>query len=272
MDSGEGVALLSTTTRKRKNPAVTVAQSSSKKNPTQYRRRVEVHRTGKPPKIVTEDRPFTANLKNPSPSDKKLGSTSATDLFPSATSDTGHLADGVEPTPATDVRDVHQDFQDNYDCNHVNVEHPPKETNTQQAGGTKSKTSKTQDDYLREFVLKIDEILPALLSREWLDEDQRTCRQCNRHQKAIWRCRDCSFGELLCRGCMRRTHVINPLHKIECWMGTHFRPAALWEVGGYFVVKHSQKTTASACSFLGGKLQQVEEEHQEMAPVSEVYL
>lgn len=30
----------------------------------------------------------------------------------------------------------------------------------------------------------------------------------------------------------------DPLHRIECWSGTHFRRAALWEVGVYILVKH----------------------------------
>ncbi|KAF9034596.1 hypothetical protein BJ165DRAFT_1356330, partial [Panaeolus papilionaceus] len=41
-----------------------------------------------------------------------------------------------------------------------------------------------------------------------------------------------------CRGCIRKQHLHNPFHKIECWTGNHFRRAALWEVGLYVVAPH----------------------------------
>jgi len=37
---------------------------------------------------------------------------------------------------------------------------------------------------------------------------------------------------------MRTTHQTDPLHRIERWTGTYFRPAALWEVGCYILVQH----------------------------------
>src|SRR5271156_6059440 len=37
---------------------------------------------------------------------------------------------------------------------------------------------------------------------------------------------------------MRQSHQHDPLHCIECWTGTHFRAAALWEVGVYILIKH----------------------------------
>ena len=41
----------------------------------------------------------------------------------------------------------------------------------------------------------------------------------------------------------------NPLHRIECWTGNHFRPAALWEVGVYILVKH-HKAEEEICDHL----------------------
>jgi hypothetical protein len=43
---------------------------------------------------------------------------------------------------------------------------------------------------------------------------------------------------------MRSTHQHNPLHRIESWTGKFFRPAALWEVGVYIVIKHHTGTSA----------------------------
>jgi len=37
---------------------------------------------------------------------------------------------------------------------------------------------------------------------------------------------------------MRHSHFSNPFHRIKCWTGTHFRNAALWEVGVYLLLPH----------------------------------
>ena len=34
------------------------------------------------------------------------------------------------------------------------------------------------------------------------------------------------------------THMRNPLHRIECWTGRHFRRANLHEVGVVMIIKH----------------------------------
>jgi len=42
----------------------------------------------------------------------------------------------------------------------------------------------------------------------------------------------------MCRSCMRSSHKANPFHRIEQWNGSYFRPAELWEVGSYLLVRH----------------------------------
>lgn len=37
---------------------------------------------------------------------------------------------------------------------------------------------------------------------------------------------------------MRESHMSLPWHRIECWIGTCFRPAALWEVGVHLSIPH----------------------------------
>jgi hypothetical protein len=46
------------------------------------------------------------------------------------------------------------------------------------------------------------------------------------------------FPTLQCRSCMRKLHQHDPLHRIECWTGKYFRAAAMWEVGGYILIRH----------------------------------
>jgi hypothetical protein len=84
----------------------------------------------------------------------------------------------------------------------------------------------------------MDELLEALLSREAMPGGTSTCRHCDKGAVAIWRCKDCLLGTPMCRECMRQFHKENPLHRIEKWNGGYFRPAELWEVGTYLLVKH----------------------------------
>ena len=90
--------------------------------------------------------------------------------------------------------------------------------------------------YMKEFVSRVDGILQAMQAREALPSSA-TCAECPQSM-GKWRCQDCMDGKLLCRCCMRRTHWGNPFHRIECWTGTYFRKAALWEVGVYLSLKH----------------------------------
>lgn len=46
---------------------------------------------------------------------------------------------------------------------------------------------------------------------------------------------------------MRRTHRQSPLHNVECWTGTFFRAAALWEVGTYILVRHHNGIAKKDC-------------------------
>jgi hypothetical protein len=92
-----------------------------------------------------------------------------------------------------------------------------------------------------EYVSRIDGLLNAGLSRETLAGEDKKCIHCDEGSLAVWRCKDCSMGIPMCRGCMRRNHKENPFHRIEQWNGNFFRPAELWEVGTYLLVHHHKQ-------------------------------
>ena len=89
--------------------------------------------------------------------------------------------------------------------------------------------------YMRQFVARAEGILQAMQAREAIP-DSEICANCRK--SACWRCDDCVGGLLLCRFCMRHSHALHPFHRIECWTGTHFRKASLWEVGVYLILPH----------------------------------
>jgi len=95
-----------------------------------------------------------------------------------------------------------------------------------------------------EYVSRIDVLLEASLSREALADDEKHCQQCDKGNCAVWRCRDCTIEIPMCRGCIRRNHKQNPFHRIEQWNGHFYRPAELWEVGTYLLVRHHNRQIA----------------------------
>lgn len=99
-----------------------------------------------------------------------------------------------------------------------------------------TRTSKTQQYYLQEFVKRVHPMLAALLAREV--PEKTTCSHCAGGHVARWRCRDCTAASMMCRGCMREMHCWSPLHHIEIWTGTCFRRAQLWQVGTYILIPH----------------------------------
>jgi CxC2 like cysteine cluster associated with KDZ transposases len=94
-----------------------------------------------------------------------------------------------------------------------------------------------------EYVARIDGLLEASLCREALAENDKHCQHCNKGILAIWRCKDCSTGVPMCRGCIRLYHKENPFHRIEQWNGDFFRAAEQWEVGTYLLVRHHSGVT-----------------------------
>ena len=55
---------------------------------------------------------------------------------------------------------------------------------------------------------------------------------------------------------MRHAHRQSPFHRVECWTGSYFRRAALWEVGTYILVKHH--TEISTCEGLNFQIEFLE--------------
>ncbi|TFK57807.1 hypothetical protein BDN72DRAFT_907475 [Pluteus cervinus] len=55
---------------------------------------------------------------------------------------------------------------------------------------------------------------------------------------AIYRCRECEGGELLCQSCMVSSHKRNGLHMIEYWTGQSFEFSSLKSLGLFFQLGH----------------------------------
>lgn len=115
--------------------------------------------------------------------------------------------------------------------------------------------------YMKEFVIRVDELLLAQISREARTHDR--CGKCD-NGIANWRCKECFLAKPLCRSCMRHTHMEHPFHRIEHWTGTYFESADLWQVGVYIRLLHSDSSTP--CQYLGwvkGHLEDLEKEKDE---------
>jgi CxC2 like cysteine cluster associated with KDZ transposases len=92
-------------------------------------------------------------------------------------------------------------------------------------------------------------LLQATLTRESRPHSKK-CTGCPSGNLAIWRCIDCTLSHSLCRKCIRESHNPAPLHRIECWNGSYFRPASLWEVGTFLLVQnHDEDSLCDALKF-----------------------
>ena len=128
----------------------------------------------------------------------------------------------IDPQSINDQMNVDDvDFHD--------TDYPPVDQSTRK--------TKTQSDYIQEFVDRIHPMLNALLARE-VRSTNPVCSCCPVGNIAAWRCRDCTAARLLCRACIRNLHMDCPTHHIEVWTGAYYRPAELWEVGLYILIDH----------------------------------
>ena len=100
-----------------------------------------------------------------------------------------------------------------------------------------SRNTKTQSNYIQEFVDQIHPMLNALLSRE-VRSTNPICGCCPVGNIAAWHCRDCTMAQILCHASIRNLHMDCPTHCIKIWTGSYYRPAELWEVGLYILINH----------------------------------
>ena len=100
-----------------------------------------------------------------------------------------------------------------------------------------SQNTKTQSDYIQEFVDWIHPMLNALLSHK-VRLTNPICGCCPVGNIAAWCCRDCTAAWILCHTCIRNLHMDCPTHRIKVWTGAYYHPAELWEVGLYILINH----------------------------------
>lgn len=87
----------------------------------------------------------------------------------------------------------------------------------------------SQNDYLRQWILKFKEYLNLLIVRE-APPRPRSCSICIT-KDGIFRCHGC-FGEpLFCTDCCRTQHQRHPFHRISQWTGTFFQHTSLTKIG-----------------------------------------
>ncbi|KAF7310254.1 CxC2 domain-containing protein [Mycena indigotica] len=77
-----------------------------------------------------------------------------------------------------------------------------------------------------------DIYLQAMLWREGRGNEGTLCHQCqDATREALYRCRACYGGAILCQQCCVATHQANPLHDIESWTGVYFVKTSLRDLG-----------------------------------------
>ncbi|KAI1784147.1 hypothetical protein LXA43DRAFT_1101707 [Ganoderma leucocontextum] len=87
---------------------------------------------------------------------------------------------------------------------------------------------KAKNDYQREYLEIQDEYIYRQLMNEGPPESGIT--SCG-HQPVSWKCLTCHAEPTFCTLCCRDTHRAHPLHRVEFWEGSYYRPAWLRQVG-----------------------------------------
>lgn len=95
---------------------------------------------------------------------------------------------------------------------------------------TETKRGVSQNDYLRQWLLRRKTHLDFIVSMEAPGEDHLSCSKCQ-DEGEMWRCESCIGGQLLCRDCCRKQHYTLPFHSVQSWTGSFFKKRALWEIG-----------------------------------------
>lgn len=87
----------------------------------------------------------------------------------------------------------------------------------------------TQNDYLREYLDKRQELLIELLRHESPPRNS-TCTMCN-STAGVYRCKDCFLHHFLCGACCVSAHNASPFHRIQRFNGDYFERYDLDDLG-----------------------------------------
>ncbi|KAJ3531308.1 hypothetical protein NMY22_g8207 [Coprinellus aureogranulatus] len=98
---------------------------------------------------------------------------------------------------------------------------------------------KNNQEYIREWEkTKVTQYLGRIIQGEGIVT--ATCLLCSA-ENSCWRCMDCIGRPRLCSDCCRISHRSNPFHRVECWSGSHWVPAWLWQVGTIVCLGHGSQ-------------------------------
>ncbi|KAF8547808.1 hypothetical protein OG21DRAFT_1479386 [Imleria badia] len=85
-------------------------------------------------------------------------------------------------------------------------------------------TTKTSNDYMREWFNHKDEFLSILLDLEAPPEPHK-CFLCQ--CDGVYKCSDCFGQPLLCTWCCQMQHQRHPFHRLQQWTGSFFKDSSL---------------------------------------------
>ncbi|KAI0348910.1 hypothetical protein OH77DRAFT_1465897 [Trametes cingulata] len=104
---------------------------------------------------------------------------------------------------------------------------------------TRGKRSLASDEPMSAWLPFCEEYLDELLRLEGRGQFGRaaTCPMCT-DGVPEYRCQECLTGRLLCKACLLKTHALLPLHRIQQWAGTFFKPVKLRDLGYILCPSH----------------------------------
>ncbi|KAI6096195.1 hypothetical protein F5141DRAFT_1067825 [Pisolithus sp. B1] len=135
-------------------------------------------------------------------------------------------------TPRTKASSQHLNFSDFHDS----LDIPDSDWNDVDDAPQSRRHTKSQNDYIREWLPWRAEYLNIILEGEQLAKGG-ICEQCSEAEGSVW-CMSCAGVHAWCSPCAVKVHRNLPFHKVQRWNGAHYQPTSLMDLGFLWHIGH----------------------------------
>ncbi|KAI6116658.1 hypothetical protein EDD16DRAFT_1520467 [Pisolithus croceorrhizus] len=135
-------------------------------------------------------------------------------------------------TPRTKASSQHLNFSDFHDS----LDIPDSDWNDVDDAPQSRRHTKSQNDYIREWLPWKAEYLNIILEGEQLAKGG-ICEQCSEAEGSVW-CMSCAGVHAWCSPCAVKVHRNLPFHKVQRWNGAHYQPTSLMDLGFLWHIGH----------------------------------
>ncbi|KAI6137144.1 hypothetical protein F5141DRAFT_1230928 [Pisolithus sp. B1] len=124
----------------------------------------------------------------------------------------------------------------NFSDFHDSLDIPNSDWNDVDDAPQSTRHTKSQNDYIREWLPWRVEYLNVILEGKQLAKGG-ICEQCCEAEGSVW-CMSCTGAHAWCGPCAVKAHKNLPFHKVQRWNGAHYQPTSLMDLGFLWHIGH----------------------------------